>query len=192
MSTRPVVVAAAVPAVLLIVAAVTGRLDANPIDAVTDTTGTWTLRFLVASLAVTPVRRLTGWGGLAPYRRTFGLAAFFYGVLHVLTYLVLDQFFDAAAILKDIARRPFITAGFTGFVLLAVLAATSPASAVRRLGGRAWRRLHRLAYLAALAGVVHYWWLVKADIRRPLAYAAVVLALLGARGWWYIRARRPA
>jgi methionine sulfoxide reductase heme-binding subunit len=175
------------PAAYLVAVALGGRLGANPIDAITDATGTWTLRFLVLSLAITPVRRLAGWGWLAPYRRTFGLAAFGYGVLHFLTYLVLDQFFDAAAILKDIARRPFITAGFTGFVLLSILAATSPASAVRRLGGRAWRRLHRLAYVAAIAGVVHYWWLVKADIRRPLAYAAVVAALLGLRAWWALR-----
>jgi sulfoxide reductase heme-binding subunit YedZ len=181
------IVALALPAVWLTVAALSGRLGANPIAEVTKTTGTWTLRFLVASLAITPLRRLGGWGWLAPYRRTLGLAAFAYGTLHFLTYVVLDQFFDGAAILKDIAKRPFITVGFTGFVLLCVLAATSPASVVRRLGGSLWRRVHRLAYVAAVAGVIHYWWLVKADIRRPLAYAVVVATVLGARAWWAFR-----
>jgi sulfoxide reductase heme-binding subunit YedZ len=181
------IVALALPAVWLTVAALSGRLGANPIAEVTKTTGTWTLRFLVASLAITPLRRLGGWGWLAPYRRTLGLAAFAYGTLHFLTYVVLDQFFDGAGILKDIAKRPFITVGFTGFVLLCVLAATSPASVVRRLGGSLWRRVHRLAYVAAVAGVIHYWWLVKADIRRPLAYAVVVATVLGARAWWAFR-----
>ncbi len=172
------------PAAWLVWAAATDRLGANPIDAITDETGTWTLRLLVATLAVTPVRRLTGWSELASVRRLLGLFAFFYGTLHVLTYVWLDQFFDVAAILKDIGKRPFITAGFTAFIVMVPLAATSTAGMVRRLGGRAWRRLHRLAYLAALAGVVHYWWLVKADIRRPLAYALIVAALLALRTWW--------
>lgn len=188
---RLVFVAAVLPGAYLVWAAVSDRLGANPIDVITDETGTWTLRFLVATLAVTPLRRLTGWSRLAPYRRTFGLCAFFYGSLHFLTYLVLDQFFDVAAIVKDIAKRPFITAGFTGFVLMVPLAATSTAAMIRRMGGAAWRRLHRLVYVAASAGVVHYWWLVKADLRRPMAYAAVVVFLLGLRAWWALGARRP-
>lgn len=177
------------PAVYLLGAALAGGLGANPIDAITDETGTWTLRFLVATLAVTPLRRLTGWSALAPWRRTLGLFAFFYGSLHFLTYIWLDQFFDVAAIVKDIGKRPFITAGFTAFVLMVPLAVTSTARMVRRLGGVAWRRLHRLVYVVAAAGVVHYWWLVKADIRRPLAYAAIVGALLLARIWWAWRGR---
>jgi sulfoxide reductase heme-binding subunit YedZ len=172
------------PAAWLTWAAVTDRLGANPIDAMTDETGTWTLRLVVATLAVTPLRRLTGWGDLASIRRLLGLFAFFYGTLHALTYVWLDQFFDLPAILADIGTRPFITAGFTAFVAMVPLAITSTAGMVKRLGGRAWRRLHRLAYVAAVAAVVHYWWLVKADIRRPLAYALLVAGLLGLRAWW--------
>ena len=188
LSRRVVVALGFGPAVYLVGAALTGGLGANPIDAITDETGTWTLRFLVATLAVTPLRRLTGWSALAPWRRTLGLFAFFYGSLHFLTYLWLDQFFDVAAIVKDIGKRPFITAGFTAFVLMVPLAVTSTARMVRRLGGVAWRRLHRLVYVVAAAGVVHYWWLVKADIRRPLAYAAIVGALLRAGLGWAGRA----
>lgn len=185
--TRVVFVLAVGPLAYLIAGAVTGGLGANPIDAITDETGTWTLRFLVLTLAVTPARRLTGVAALAPLRRTLGLFAFFYGTLHLLTYLALDQSFDVSAILKDIAKRPFITAGFTAFVLMVPLAITSTARMTRRLGGRAWKRLHRLAYVSATAGVVHYWWLVKADIRRPLVYGLLVAVLLGARAAWAVR-----
>lgn len=187
--TRVVFVLALGPLAYLIAGALTGRLGANPIDAITDETGTWTLRFLVLALVVTPARRLTGVAALAPLRRTLGLFAFFYGTLHLLTYLALDQFFDISAILKDIAKRPFITAGFTAFVLMVPLAITSTARMTRRLGGRAWKRLHRLAYVCAVAGVVHYWWLVKADTRRPLVYGLVVAVLLGARAAWAARDR---
>lgn len=187
---RVVVVAGFGPAAYLVWAAFTGGLGANPIEAITRETGTWTLRFLVATLAVTPLRRLTGWSALAPWRRTLGLFAFFYGSLHFLTYLWLDQFFDFGAIVKDIGKRPFITAGFTAFVLMVPLAVTSTARMVRRLGGVAWRRLHRLVYVVVAAGVVHYWWLVKADIRRPLAYAVIVGVLLLARMWWAWRAAK--
>jgi sulfoxide reductase heme-binding subunit YedZ len=189
LSRRVVVALGFGPAVYLLGAAFTGGLSANPIDAITEETGTWTLRFLVATLAITPLRRLTGWSALAPWRRTLGLFAFFYGSLHFLTYIWLDQFFDVAAIVKDIGKRPFITAGFTAFVLMVPLAVTSTARMTRRLGGVAWRRLHRLVYVVAAAGVVHYWWLVKADIRRPLAYAVIVAALLLARMWWTWRGR---
>jgi sulfoxide reductase heme-binding subunit YedZ len=164
-------------------------LGANPIETITRETGTWTLRFLVLSLAVTPLRRITGWNDAIRFRRMLGLFAFFYGSLHLLTYLWLDQFFDWPAIVKDVYKRPFITAGAAGFLLMLPLALTSTAGMIRRLGGRAWRRLHRLAYLAATAGVVHYWWLVKADIRRPRMYAVLLAILLGYRAVAALRAR---
>lgn len=174
-------------------AAFSGALGANPISDITKETGTWTLRFLMVTLAVTPVRRWTGWNDAIKFRRMLGLFAFFYGTLHFLTYLWLDQFFDVAAIVKDVYKRPFITAGFSAFVLMVPLAVTSTAGMIRRIGGRAWRRLHRLIYLSAIVGVVHYWWLVKADIRRPRNYALVVAVLLGARlaavAWPTLRGR---
>jgi sulfoxide reductase heme-binding subunit YedZ len=168
------------------------RLGANPIETITFETGTWTLRFLVLTLAVTPLRRLTGWNEAIRFRRMLGLFAFFYGSLHLMTYVWLDQFFDWAAIVKDVYKRPFITAGATAFFVMLPLALTSTAGMIRRLGGRAWRRLHRLVYLSAIAGVVHYWWLVKADIRRPLAYAVLVAALLAFRAQAALRARVKA
>jgi len=186
---KPIVfIAALVPLMSLTWGGLTSRLGANPIETITFETGTWTLRFLVLTLAVTPARRVTGWNGVIRFRRMLGLFAFFYGTLHLLTYLWLDQFFDFAGILKDIAKRPFITAGATAFVLMVPLALTSTAGMIRRLGGRAWQRLHRLVYVSAVAGVVHYWWLVKADIRRPMAYAAIVAVLLAMR---LFRFRRP-
>lgn len=167
------------------------RLGANPISTITLETGTWTLRFLVITLAVTPVRRLTGWNDIIRFRRMLGLFAFFYGSLHLLTYVWLDQFFDWHSIVKDVAKRPFITAGATAFLLMVPLAATSTAGMIRRLGGRAWRRLHRLVYVSAALGVLHYWWLVKADIRRPRAYAVVLAVLLGSRLLVYLRSQAP-
>jgi sulfoxide reductase heme-binding subunit YedZ len=169
------------PLALLAWRGVHADLGANPIEAITHGTGDWTLRFLVITLAVTPLRRITGWNPIIRFRRMLGLFAFFYGVLHFLTYVWLDQFFSWPSIVKDIAKRPFITVGFAAFVILVPLAATSTAGMIRRLGGRAWRALHRLIYLAALAGVFHYWWLVKADIRRPARYALVVAILLAFR-----------
>jgi methionine sulfoxide reductase heme-binding subunit len=185
---RLVFIAALGPLVFLAWGALASRLGANPIEVITRETGTWTLRFLVLTLAVTPLRRATGWNGVIGFRRMLGLFAFLYGTLHLFTYLWLDQFFDLAAILRDIAKRPFITAGTTAFVLMVPLALTSTAGMIRRLGGRAWRRLHRLVYLSVIAGVVHYWWLVKADIRRPMAYAAIVIVLLALR---LLRTSRP-
>jgi sulfoxide reductase heme-binding subunit YedZ len=164
-------------------------LGANPIETITHETGVWTLRFLLITLAVTPVRRITGWNEVIRFRRMLGLFAFFYASLHLLTYVWLDQFFDSASIVKDVAKRPFITAGFSGYVLLVPLALTSTAGMIRRLGGRTWRRLHRLAYVAAGLGVVHYWWLVKIDTRRPRNYAVVLAILLGARLVVYLRRR---
>ncbi len=153
------------------------QLGANPIELVTHATGDWTIRFLLIGLAITPLRKLLGWPELIRFRRMVGLFAFFYGVLHLTTYLWLDKFFEWPDILKDVAKRPFITAGFLGLVLLIPLAVTSTAGWIRRLGGSRWRLLHRLVYISAIAGVVHYYWLVKSDIRRPLLYASI----LGAR-----------
>jgi sulfoxide reductase heme-binding subunit YedZ len=170
----------------------TDALGANPIETITRETGTWTLRLLVLSLAITPLRRLTGWNDAIRFRRMLGLFAFFYGTLHLLTYVWLDQFFDGAALLKDVYKRPFITAGATAFFVMLPLALTSTAGMIRRLGGRAWRRLHQLVYLAAIAGVVHYWWLVKADIRRPRTYALLLAMLLGYRAFVALRSRARA
>jgi len=165
-------------------------LGANPIEFITRSTGTWTLVFLLLALAVTPLRKVLGWNWLIRLRRMLGLYAFFYGSLHLVTYLWLDQFFDPMAILKDIVKRPFITVGFAAFVLMLPLAITSTNAMIRRLGGRNWRTLHRLAYAAAIAGVVHYWWLVKLDVTEPRWYATVLAVLLGARLAWWIAARR--
>jgi sulfoxide reductase heme-binding subunit YedZ len=169
----------------------TRALGANPIDALTDTTGIWALRFVLATLAITPLRRLTGWNALIRFRRMFGLFAFFYALLHFLTWLVLDQFFAWDLILADIAKRPYITVGFTGFVLMVPLALTSTAGWIRRLGGRWWNRLHRLVYATGVAGVVHFLWLVKVVEAEQITYAVILAALLGARAWWAI-ARRLA
>ncbi len=158
-----------------------GNLGANPIEAVTHATGEWTLRFLLITLSVTPLRTLLKKPELIRYRRMLGLFAFFYGCLHLLTYVWLDQFFHWREIVADVGKRPFITAGFTAFVLMVPLAATSTSGWIRRLGGRRWRLLHRLVYLSAAAGVVHYYWLVKSDVRAPLAYGAVLALLLALR-----------
>ena len=160
--------------------AYTGDLGVNPIEAITRFTGSWALIFLLGSLAVTPLRRLTRWNELIKFRRMLGLFAFSYALAHFSTYLVLDLFFDWAAIGKDILKRPYVTAGFTAFVLMIPLAITSTAAMIRRLGKR-WQQLHRLVYLAAIGGVIHFYWLVKADIRRPAQYGAVLALLLGYR-----------
>ena len=156
-------------------------LGANPIEVITHSTGDWTLIFLLVTLAITPLRKLTGQLWLIRFRRMFGLFAFFYVVLHFLTYIWLDKFFDLHEMLADVAKRKFITVGFTGFVLLIPLAVTSTTGWIRRLGGKRWQVLHRLIYLSATAGVIHYWWLVKADIHKPLEYAGVLSLLLGYR-----------
>lgn len=157
-----------------------GGLGANPIEFVTRSTGTWTLTFLLITLSVTPLRRLTGRNDLIRYRRMLGLFAFFYACLHFTTYIWWDQFFDWAAIVKDVVKRPFITVGFTCFVLLIPLAATSTHAMQRRLKRR-WQQLHRLVYFIAIGGVVHYWWLVKKDITQPVLYGLVLAVLLGFR-----------
>jgi methionine sulfoxide reductase heme-binding subunit len=161
--------------------AYTHNLGANPIEVITHSTGDWILIFLLVTLAITPLRKLTGQLWLIRFRRMFGLFAFFYASLHFLTYIWLDKFFDVHEMLADVAKRRFITAGFTGFVFLIPLAITSTSGWIRRLGGRRWNLLHRLIYVSAAAGVIHYIWLVKADIRKPLQYAAVLALLLGYR-----------
>ena len=158
-----------------------GQLGANPIERITHWTGDCTLVFLLITLAFTPVRKLTGQLWLIRFRRMVGLFAFFYGTLHLMTYVWLDKFFDVHEMLTDIAKRKFITAGMTGFFLMIPLAFTSTQGWIRRLGGKNWTRLHRLIYFSAIAGVVHYIWLVKADLRKPLEYAAVLAVLLGYR-----------
>ena len=153
-------------------------LPPNPLDFFTHLTGDWTLRFLVITLAITPLRKLLGLADLIRFRRPLGLFAFFYGCLHLLTYLWFDKLFDFHEIWKDVARRRFITVGFAAFVLMAPLALTSTKRWIRRLGGKRWQLLHRLIYVSAFAGVVHYYWLVKSDIRLPALYAALVAVLL--------------
>ena len=166
-------------------------LGANPIEFITRSTGTWTLVFLMITLSVTPLRRITGWNGLIRFRRMLGLFAFFYVCLHFTTYIWLDQFFDWAEIVKDVIKRPFITIGFACFVLLIPLAVTSTNAMQRRLKRR-WQQLHRLIYLIAIGGVVHYWWLVKKDITQPAIYALVLAVLLGFRLAYYWKQRTPA
>ena len=155
-----------------------GEIIANPLEYITHFTGDWTIRFLVFTLAVTPLRKLLRLPDLIRFRRMFGLFAFFYGSCHFLTWLWLDKLFDLGEMLKDVGKRPFITAGFAALVLMLPLAVTSTAGWIRRLGGKRWRALHRLVYLSAIAGVVHYYWLVKADIRLPVFYGALVAVLL--------------
>ncbi|MBW8370435.1 MAG: sulfoxide reductase heme-binding subunit YedZ [Thiobacillus sp.] len=171
------------PLLRLIVLGSIDGLGANPIEFITRSTGTWTLTGLLVTLSVTPLRRLTGRSDLIRYRRMFGLFTFFYAALHFVTYVWLDQFFDPAAIAKDVVKRPFITVGFTAFMLLIPLAATSTHAMMRRLGRR-WQQLHRLVYPIALLGVTHYLWLVKKDLTEPLIYGAVLVVLLALRLPW--------
>jgi sulfoxide reductase heme-binding subunit YedZ len=184
----------------LLWAAYTGNFSADPLADITHETGDWTLRFLCITLAVTPLRRVTGWNGAIRFRRMLGLFAFFYGTLHLLIYLIADRYASldfpngilawqsvrafAASVWSDIYKRPFITVGFTAWLCMLSLALTSTAGMIRRLGGKRWNQLHALIYVAAIAGVVHYWWLVKADVRRPETYAAIVFVLLAFRIVW--------
>jgi methionine sulfoxide reductase heme-binding subunit len=169
------------------------NLTANPITFIEHRLGDWTLRFIVITLAITPLRKILRLPQLIRFRRMLGLFAFFYACLHFSTWLGLDQFFDWSSMMKDIAKRPYITVGFFGFVLLIPLALTSTAASIRWLGGKRWRMLHRLIYITAIAGVIHYWWLVKSDIHKPLEYALLVGILLAWRlGSWLIDRFRPA
>lgn len=165
------------------------QLGANPIEAITHSTGDWTLTFLLITLAVTPLRKLTRQYWMIKFRRMFGLFAFFYGCLHLMTYVWLDKFFDVHEMLKDIAKRRFITAGMTAFALMLPLALTSTQWSIRKLGGKRWQALHRLIYFSAAAGVIHYIWLVKADLKKPLEYGFVlgVLILFRISAWLVAR-----
>lgn len=169
------------PLAHLVYRASTGQLSADPVEDVTAVTGQWALRFLLITLAVTPVRQLTGWHALLMVRRMLGLFAFFYVCLHFLTYLVLDQFFAWSYIVEDIVDRPYILFGFTAFLLLVPLAATSTNAMIRRLGARRWQRLHRAVYVIGVLGVLHFFLLVKADIFEPVVYGAILAVLLGYR-----------
>jgi methionine sulfoxide reductase heme-binding subunit len=179
-----------VPLALLVRKALMHDLGANPIEVITLSTGRWTLILLLTTLAITPVRKITGWSKLIQFRRMIGLFAFFYVCLHLLTYVWLDQFFDVHSMLHDIAKRRFITAGMTGFALLLPLAITSTSGWIRRLGGARWQSLHRLIYVAAAAGVVHFWWKVKADTRLPQLAAGILLILLATRVALWLHGKR--
>ncbi len=177
-----VFVAALYPLARIVLFGFTGRLGANPIEFITRSTGLWTLVFLCITLAVTPLRKLTGWNVLIRFRRMLGLYAFFYATLHFTTYVWFDKWFDVVAMLKDVGKRPFITVGFAAFVLLIPLAATSPRAMARRLG-RHWQTLHRTIYLIGALAILHFWWMKsgKHDLALPKLYGAIMLALLGWR-----------
>ena len=166
---------------VLVYDSLAGGLSANPIEDLLHRTGRWGLTILLLTLAVTPLRRLTDWSLLMQFRRMVGLFAFFYLVLHFSVYAGLDQFFSLNAVWEDISKRPFITLGFASLVLLVPLAVTSSKGMIKRLGGKRWVRLHRLVYVAAVGGVIHFFWAVKADTRDPVIYAIALALLLGAR-----------
>jgi methionine sulfoxide reductase heme-binding subunit len=171
----------------LVYRGLTARLTANPVEYIQHYTGDWTLGFLLITLSVTPLRKLLNLPDLIRFRRMFGLFAFFYVCLHFLTYIGPDQSFNLAGMWKDVAKRRYITVGFLGFVLLIPLAITSTKGWIRRLGGRRWQLLHRAIYVTALCGVIHYYWLVKSDVRKPLLYAAALAVLLLWRlGTWFL------
>lgn len=180
---------ALLPFLLLCYDFYTDNLSVNPLDDITDTTGTWTLRMVLITLAMTPLRKITGWSGFARLRRMCGLFAFFYGSMHLMTYLYFDKFFEWGEIADDLTKRRFIIVGFTAWSLMVPLALTSTDRITKWVGGRNWKRLHRLVYLTAVFGVIHYIWLVKADLQRPLIYGAIVAALLGFRVIDAIRSR---
>ncbi len=171
------------PLIRLLIFAATDNLGANPIEFITHSTGTWTLVGLMLTLTITPLRKITGWNSLLRIRRMLGLFSFFYACLHFITYIWLDQFFDLGAIIHDVYKRPFITVGFSAFILLIPLALTSSNAMIRRLGAKRWQQLHKLVYLIAILGVLHYVWLVKKDLTQPLIYAGVLALLLGWRLW---------
>jgi sulfoxide reductase heme-binding subunit YedZ len=181
-----------IPAGLLVVRGVSGRLTANPIEFITHQTGDWALRLLLVTLAITPVRRLSGWHSIVGLRRMLGLFAFFYATLHLLTYVVLDYFFAFALMWENLMKARYIFAGLTAFVLMIPLAVTSTQRMIRRLGGRRWQLLHRLVYASAIAAVVHYLWLIKVDVRVPAMYAIALAVLLAFRVWARYDRHRPA
>jgi sulfoxide reductase heme-binding subunit YedZ len=181
---KPVLYLAAVlPFAWLVFALFTGLVMGDEVKFMQHVTGDTALTCLMLTLTVTPLRRLTGWNELIKVRRLIGLTAFWYACIHLSTYLVFDQSLSIDEIVKDIAKHPWVLVGFAGFLCLVPLAITSTTGWVRRLGGKRWQRLHRLVYVAAAAGVLHYFWLVKKDARAPLVYGAILLVLLGARVW---------
>ena len=190
---RIIFAAALIPAAALIADAFTGHLTANPIDYITDRTGDWALRFLMITLCVTPLRRITGWNPIIQLRRMLGLFSFFYACLHFLTWFVLDWFFDIASMAADVVKRPFITLGMATFLMLLALAFTSTTNSIRRLGRR-WTQLHRLIYAASITGLVHFWLVGKVLLTEVTYWAFALTALLGFRVWWSLRkhARSPA
>lgn len=187
-----VFVACLAPFALLLYGVVWGDLGANPVETITNTTGIWTLRFIMITLAISPVRWLTGWNLLVLFRRPLGLFAFFYGTFHFMTYFVLDHMLVFDGLWEDIIKRPYITMGFSAFVLMIPLALTSTRGWIRRLGGYRWNVLHRLVYATAILAVVHYWWKVKLDTTYPRYYALVVAVLLGTRIWRAVARRQAA
>ncbi len=184
--------AALVPLALLAAAALRGGLGANPIETIEHRTGDWTLRFLLAALAVTPLRRLSGWNGVIRFRRTVGLIAYGYACIHFLAYVGLDEGLDLPSIADDILKRPYVTVGFTALCLLTPLALTSTAGSIRRLGGKRWNALHRLIYVAGAAAILHYLWQVKGEQMTPIYYAVALLGLLAPRLWTARPPRAPA
>ena len=198
---KPIVFAGGLaPLLWLIWEGLTGRLSANPLSDITNETGIWSLRLLCVTLAITPLRKVTGWHPLIRFRRMSGLFAFFYGSLHFLIYVIADRFAGldftggmfmwatagnlVVSVAEDIYKRPFITIGFLTLVMLLPLAITSTAGMIRRLGGKRWQLLHKLTYVAVVTAVFHYWWLVKADVTSPRYYALTAAALLAVRLWW--------
>jgi len=185
---RIIFIAALIPAAMLVYAAFTGGLTANPIMYITDTTGDWTIRFLIITLAITPLRRVTGWNPIIQMRRMLGLFAFFYGTLHFLTWSVLDWFFDFRQMGSDILMRPFITIGMATYIILIALAVTSTQKSIRRLGKK-WTQLHRLIYVAAGTGLFHFWMARKTVVLQFEVLLAIAIVLLGFRAWWTMRTR---
>jgi len=188
---RIIFAAALIPAAALVADAVRGELTANPIEYITHTTGDWAIRFLVITLAVTPIRRLTGWNPIIKLRRMLGLFSFFYATLHFLTWFVLDWFFDFRQMAADVAKRPFITLGMATFVMLLALAATSTQGSVRRMGRR-WTQLHRLIYVAAVTALFHFWLARKTVVPQFQVVLVAAVLLLAFRAWWTLRTRTRA
>ncbi|MEO8259528.1 MAG: protein-methionine-sulfoxide reductase heme-binding subunit MsrQ [Acidobacteriota bacterium] len=202
-----VFLASLIPLGLLVQRLLNGNLGADPLKEITNQTGLWALRLLCLTLVMTPLRRLTGWNAAIRFRRMLGLYAFFYGTVHFLIFIVADRLASlgfpslaefqtwralAVSISEEILKRPYITVGFTSWLCMLALALTSTSGMIRRLGGKRWQLLHRAIYVAAVAGVVHFWWLVKADVREPQLYTVIVAALLGFRLVWWLRTRRRA
>jgi methionine sulfoxide reductase heme-binding subunit len=187
---RPVLfVLCLLPVVVLISSIAAGELGANPLEAIRDSTGIWTLRFLLMTLTITPLRRLTKWHSIIKIRRMLGLFAFFYAMIHFVSYVWLDQFFDFSEMVKDLTKRPFIMAGYASFVVLIPLAVTSTPKWIARLGGERWQLLHRLIYVSAAAGVLHYIWRVKLDVSRPVIYGVVLGILIILRMYYLFDSR---